>query len=63
MIKVSHETPRCLLEDSIQFNDYQYALAHLRAFTTEASLSHQTSGIINSLGCNSSTHFNKPASL
>ena len=29
MIKISHETPRCLLEDSIQFNDYQYALVHL----------------------------------
>ena len=29
MIKVSHETPRCLLDDSIQFNDYQYALVHL----------------------------------
>lgn len=29
MIQVSHETPRCLLEDSKQFNDYQYCLVHL----------------------------------
>jgi len=29
MIKVSHETPLCLLEDSRQFNDYDYALPHL----------------------------------
>ena len=29
MIKVSHETPLCLLEDSIRFNDYDYALPHL----------------------------------
>jgi len=29
MIKVSHETPLCLLEDSRQFNDYDYCLPHL----------------------------------
>ncbi|MDC3250317.1 hypothetical protein OAU24_00245 [bacterium] len=29
MIQVSHETPRCLLEDSKNFCDYQYALVHL----------------------------------
>jgi hypothetical protein len=29
MIKISHETPRCLLEKSKTFNDYQYALVHL----------------------------------
>jgi hypothetical protein len=29
MVKVSHETPLCLLEDSIHFNDYDYALPHL----------------------------------
>ena len=29
MIKVSHETPLCLLEDSLHFNDYDYALPHL----------------------------------
>jgi len=29
MIKVSHEVPRCLLEDSKQFNDYDYCLPHL----------------------------------
>ena len=29
MIKVSHEVPRCLLYDSEQFNDYDYALVHL----------------------------------
>lgn len=28
-IKVSHETPFCLLEESLKFNDYQYALPHL----------------------------------
>ena len=28
-IKVSHETPMCLLEDSIKFNDYDYCLPHL----------------------------------
>ena len=28
-IKVSHETPFCLLEKSLEFNDYQYALPHL----------------------------------
>jgi hypothetical protein len=28
-IKVSHETPFCLLKDSLKFNDYQYALPHL----------------------------------
>ena len=29
MVKVSHETPLCLLEDSEQFNDYDYCLPHL----------------------------------
>ena len=29
MIKISHETPLCLLEDSRYFNDYDYALVHL----------------------------------
>ena len=29
MIKVSHETPLCLLGDSEKFNDYDYALPHL----------------------------------
>lgn len=29
MIKVSHETPLCLLEDSRKFNDYDYCLPHL----------------------------------
>ena len=29
MIKVSHEVPRCLLEDSKNFNDYDYCLPHL----------------------------------
>jgi len=29
MIKISHETPYCLLEDSRQFNDYDYCLPHL----------------------------------
>jgi len=29
MIKVSHEVPRCLLYDSENFNDYDYALVHL----------------------------------
>jgi hypothetical protein len=28
-IKVSHEVPLCLLEDSLRFNDYQYSLVHL----------------------------------
>ena len=28
-IKVSHETPMCLLEDSLKFNDYDYCLPHL----------------------------------
>ena len=28
-IKVSHESPICLLEDSLQYNDYDYALVHL----------------------------------
>lgn len=28
-IKVSHEVPICLLEDSLEFNDYQYCLPHL----------------------------------
>jgi len=29
MIKISHETPKCLLKDSKHFCDYQYALVHL----------------------------------
>tara|TARA_R110000744_G_scaffold180421_1_gene299474 strand:+ start:49 stop:837 length:789 start_codon:yes stop_codon:yes gene_type:complete len=29
MIKISHEVPMCLLEDSKQFNDYDYCLPHL----------------------------------
>jgi len=29
MIKVSHECPKCLLEKSRSFNDYDYALVHL----------------------------------
>ena len=29
MVKVSHETPLSLLEDSRRFNDYDYALPHL----------------------------------
>jgi hypothetical protein len=29
MIKVSHETPLCLLNDSRHFNDYDYCLPHL----------------------------------
>jgi len=29
MIKVSHETPLCLLVDSKRFNDYDYCLPHL----------------------------------
>lgn len=28
-MKVSHEVPLCLLEDSLEFNDYQYCLPHL----------------------------------
>jgi hypothetical protein len=28
-MKVSHEVPLCLLEDSLKFNDYDYALVHL----------------------------------
>ena len=28
-VKVSHETPMCLLEDSMRFNDYDYCLPHL----------------------------------
>lgn len=28
-IKVSHESPLCLLEESRQYNDYDYALVHL----------------------------------
>ncbi len=28
-IKISHETPFCMLEKSLEFNDYQYALVHL----------------------------------
>jgi len=29
MFKISHEVPRCLLVESLNFNDYQYALVHL----------------------------------
>ena len=29
MIKVSHEVPFCLLQDSLKFNDYDYCLPHL----------------------------------
>ena len=29
MVKVSHETPLCLLDDSLHFNDYDYCLPHL----------------------------------
>ena len=29
MIKVSHETPLCMLGDSEKFNDYDYCLPHL----------------------------------
>ena len=29
MIKISHETPLCLLNDSLNFNDYDYCLPHL----------------------------------
>ena len=29
MVKISHETPLCLLKDSKYFNDYDYALVHL----------------------------------
>jgi hypothetical protein len=29
MIKISHEVPLCLLEDSLEFNDYQYCLPKL----------------------------------
>ena len=29
MIKVSHEVPMCLLDNSIKFNDYDYCLPHL----------------------------------
>jgi hypothetical protein len=28
-MKISHEVPLCLLEDSLKFNDYQYILPHL----------------------------------
>ena len=28
-MKISHEVPLCLLEDSLSFNDYDYALVHL----------------------------------
>ena len=28
-IKISHEVPLCLLEESLKFCDYQYALPHL----------------------------------
>lgn len=29
MVKISHETPKCLLEDSLSYNNYSYALPHL----------------------------------
>jgi hypothetical protein len=29
MVKISHEVPKCLLKESLNFNDYQYALVHL----------------------------------
>jgi hypothetical protein len=29
MVKISHETPLCLLENSREFNNYDYALPHL----------------------------------
>ena len=29
MVKISHEAPLCILEDSFHFNDYDYALPHL----------------------------------
>ena len=29
MIKVSHECPKCLLDESRHFNDYDYCLVHL----------------------------------
>lgn len=29
LVKISHEVPRCLLYDSENFNDYDYALVHL----------------------------------
>jgi len=29
MIKISHEVPLCILEESRKFNDYDYALVHL----------------------------------
>ena len=28
-IKISHEVPKCLLDESLHFNDYNYALPHL----------------------------------
>jgi hypothetical protein len=28
-MKVSHEVPLCLLEESLQFNDMDYCLPHL----------------------------------
>ncbi len=28
-MKISHETPLCLLDDSLKFNDYDYCLPHL----------------------------------
>ena len=28
-MKISHEVPICLLEDSLDFNDYDYCLPHL----------------------------------
>lgn len=28
-MKISHEVPLCMLEDSLEFNDYQYCLPHL----------------------------------
>jgi hypothetical protein len=35
MIKISHEVPKCLLEQSRQFNDYDYCLPHLLDQDTE----------------------------
>ena len=29
MIKISHEVPLCLLDDNLEWSDYQYCLPHL----------------------------------
>ena len=29
MVKISHEVPKCLLEESLSFNMYDYCLPHL----------------------------------